>query len=277
MILGMENNEGGVVRGEAKADVTANILSPSINLDGLGKAIGPLSDAVAGLMNDILRPGAKVAGGAIEDYVKARRLSRWVKLLEGFKAKCEKAGVDPAKLPESMLLPGMEAAKDVDDPDLQEMWQQLMANAAANESAQQPLYIDTLKRLSPADARVFRQFVTAGHVIGMPETEGDQGRERVARLESMGLVGPHYTIRVPAAPSQGGRTYNFRDEAGERHRFAPPQPTTTTVQSPRDLTVDRASVGPTTFGVQFHRAVTGRRATPSNDGPPAGSLGRPAV
>lgn len=52
------------------------------------------------------------------------------------------------------LLPLLNAAGTTEDPDLQELWAQLLASAVSDEEFQQVAYIKILEQLSPAEARI---------------------------------------------------------------------------------------------------------------------------
>lgn len=81
---------------------------------------------------------SSVAGGAIgelnamwADRVRQKRFERALDRLEGVAKRCEEAGIEsPREVALTVLVPWLENASLEEDPDLHEMWESLLANAA---------------------------------------------------------------------------------------------------------------------------------------------------
>jgi hypothetical protein len=63
------------------------------------------------------------------------------------------AGLPPNTVPPRLFLPLIEAASAEDNESLQEMWAGLLANASHDAGAVSASFVETLKQLSPAEAR----------------------------------------------------------------------------------------------------------------------------
>jgi abortive infection alpha-like protein len=121
----------------------------------------------AGFIEAVYGEPAKALGGLWADKLNARRHANLIKITVAAKRKLAEAGVSPAEVPLSIIHPALEAASLQEDPHLQEIWANLLANAAhpaqrAEVSAAFPLilkelggrdvkwlealYTDTLKR-----------------------------------------------------------------------------------------------------------------------------------
>jgi hypothetical protein len=226
---------------------------------------------MAGLLTDFLGPAAKSAGLLIDDYIRSLRLNRWTKLLADVKSNCEKAHVDPANLPPAILLPAMEAAKDVDDPDLQEMWARLLSNAAADANAQQPMFVDALKRLSGGDARVFDEFVRAKP--SSPDRavfDKNPLHTALERLESLGLIERTISARTERTPQIGRvrEIIRIQDTTGRQHEIIKNPPQHGQIRAKIDpVRISRSMWVVSRFGWQFHAAVARDPVSPPGESP----------
>src|SRR6185312_1266686 len=102
----------------------------------------------------------KAAGGMIADQIYGWQLTNRVKVAARAKDLCDEKGIPPRTIATGFLLPFFEAAGNVDDPELQELWASLLASAVAGDASQHPLFVQTLRAMNGDDARVFRTLVT---------------------------------------------------------------------------------------------------------------------
>ncbi len=73
-------------------------------------------------------------------------------------------GIAPKVLPPGFLIPLLDAAGNVDDPELQQMWAQLLASSVSNTSHRHPAFVHVLRELSRDEAVILnspspRQFI----------------------------------------------------------------------------------------------------------------------
>jgi len=73
-------------------------------------------------------------------------------------AKLEARGVE-GDVPKAFLFPALEGAANVDAPELQELWAELIANGVADEAHRHPLFLQALASLDVADALYFAERV----------------------------------------------------------------------------------------------------------------------
>jgi hypothetical protein len=134
-------------------------------------AQGSVQGAVEGTMkpfNDLLQallgPSAKEAGLLFRDYVTAFRIEKQVQLLERLRKILGRAGIKPSRVSMKLLGPIFDAATLEENSELQEIWANMLANAANPESpdAVAPSFPGILKEMRPADvkflATVYEEF-----------------------------------------------------------------------------------------------------------------------
>lgn len=81
-------------------------------------------------LNIVLGEPAKALGGLLADRINARRHANLVEITVSAKRKLHDAGVSPKEVPLKIIHPMIEAAVLEEDPDLQTVWANLLANAA---------------------------------------------------------------------------------------------------------------------------------------------------
>ena len=69
-------------------------------------------------------------GLTIQDHVRVFRFKRQVRLWQRVMQICAEAGIEPKRVPLKLLAPMVESASLEDDDDLQDVWANLLANAA---------------------------------------------------------------------------------------------------------------------------------------------------
>lgn len=123
-------------------------------------AMKPFTD----LLQALLGPGAEEAGLLLRDYVTAFRIEKQVQLLNRLRKVLGRAGITPSRVPMKLLSPIFDAATLEENGELQEIWANMLANAANPESpdAVAPSFPGILKEMRPADvkflATVYEEF-----------------------------------------------------------------------------------------------------------------------
>jgi hypothetical protein len=129
----------------------------SLDLIGLGQFMKPVGKSVSVLLEDFLRPPAQAAGELVRNQIQWWNFQNVTSKIKRAKELIDSEGLSESDLPPSVYLPWIKASADVDDPELSEMWARLLASAYASSDARQPIFIETLKRLSAADARLLEK------------------------------------------------------------------------------------------------------------------------
>jgi hypothetical protein len=109
----------------------------------------PVSD----LIQSLFGPAATEAGLLLRDQVKHWRAKRTIRLFEHTKALLAEAKIQPTQVPLKILLPIIDNASIEDEDDLQDIWANLLANAADPRKSDEvvPTFLAILKELSSRD------------------------------------------------------------------------------------------------------------------------------
>jgi len=83
-----------------------------------------------GFLKAVLGEPAKALGGLIADKINKRRHANLIKICVEAKRALADAGVLPKEVPLNVIHPALEAASLAEEPDLQGVWANLLANAA---------------------------------------------------------------------------------------------------------------------------------------------------
>jgi len=102
----------------------------------------------------IVKEPASAVGGVLADRVNYWRWKNKITLLLKAKKFLEDKGIEPKQLLPSTVVPLIDAAADVDDPLLSDMFAGLLAShvATSNPNEVHPSYTKILEQLSPLDA-----------------------------------------------------------------------------------------------------------------------------
>jgi Abortive infection alpha len=117
-----------------------NDLSETINkvTDLVHRLTGPVCDDIAAMMSDSMKPYR--AKNLVNTVRNTQRILR-------------EAGLPANAVPTRLLFPIVDASSIEDDKTLQGMWAGLLATASQESDSVSPSFIETLKQLTPDDAR----------------------------------------------------------------------------------------------------------------------------
>lgn len=132
----------------------AETVAKMLGLTAVGK---PAIEAGVGLVRKLVEPSVDAAGkglaAPIDRWAQARH-ERAMKVVEVSGAKLVESGVEPIPVPPKLLLHLLREASLEEDEDLQEKWATLLANSATENSKVLPAFVEILRQLTPAHARV---------------------------------------------------------------------------------------------------------------------------
>lgn len=188
----------------------------------------------------IVKPPLEQIGGLLADTVGLWRLKNRVNVLLKAKQFCEARGVSPDKLLPSVFVPLLDEAGNADDPQLAEMFANLLASHldTNTQPAVHPAFAKVLGQLSPLDAHVLRAMdewhrrhqeeegiaslwrtdrkfiapVMPAHALdmllsvrqgGAPETQGRAIALSLSNLERLGIAEDD-TLLMQRQPNDGG-------------------------------------------------------------------------
>lgn len=127
----------------------------TLALIGAATALGkPIVDTACTLIKDLLGRSCKVAGGMLADEVYAFQWTNRIRIAHWAKQIMDQEGIASRVLPKGFLLPLLEAAGNVEDPTLQEMWARLISSGVKDDTSQHPTFIEILRQLTPDEAKI---------------------------------------------------------------------------------------------------------------------------
>ena len=96
---------------------------------------------------------AEECGLLLADKVKVYRMKNWVSVVTKTQTILRDANLPPNAVPPRMFLPILEASSIEDDDTLQDLWAGLLATASQQTDSVSPSFVETLKQLTPDEAR----------------------------------------------------------------------------------------------------------------------------
>jgi hypothetical protein len=117
---------------------------------GAGEKIGDLVNKLAG-------PLAEEVGMMLGDKIRVYRVKNWIKTCQKTEHVLRDAGLPANAVPPRLFLPIMEAASVEDNETIQDMRAGLLATASQDTDAVSPSFVETLKQLTPAEARYLQR------------------------------------------------------------------------------------------------------------------------
>jgi hypothetical protein len=122
----------------------------------IAKAVKPLVDNLARLTG----PMSEELGLLFGDKVRAYRHSNVTTIVDAAVKGLEGTGKPVDPVPPRLLLPILDAASLEANPPLQAMWSGLLASASQEKDSMSPSFIETLKQLTPDEARLLQRWWT---------------------------------------------------------------------------------------------------------------------
>jgi hypothetical protein len=114
-------------------------------------------EKIADLFNKLAGPLAEEIGLMLGDTVRVYRVKNLIKTTQKTQRLLQEAGLSANAVPPRLLLPIMEASSLEDNETLQDMWAGLLATASQDTDALSPSFVETLKQLTPDEARYLQQ------------------------------------------------------------------------------------------------------------------------
>jgi hypothetical protein len=157
-----------------------------------GKAIDA-SREVGGFISRLLSGPLEQGVGIFEDKLWYMRLERQIAIMDKFNKKMTERGLEsPTQaIPMKIAIPLLQAASMEDDDNLQELWANLLVNAADKDSGVEVRhsYITILKDLTPFDAMILNRAYS-----------NDVSKFTGLSVFSLSQGGPN--IQLPASPER---------------------------------------------------------------------------
>lgn len=126
----------------------------------IAKAATTTKDLIKGtnrVLNWLLQKPAKQAGGLISDSLNFWRWKNRLKIAHRAEEIIQKDELAKTILPPSFLMPLIEMAGDVEDPELQELWARLIASGTNDKKHQHPAFAKVLSQLCRTEATLLER------------------------------------------------------------------------------------------------------------------------
>ncbi len=109
------------------------------------------------LLKNLLDEPTKALGDTWADKIRIRRFIQQVSTADRAVKVLEERGLTASRIPAlNFLLPLLDGAGNAEEPELQELWAQLLANAVSSDDYQSPLFADRLKQMSGQEAKLLQ-------------------------------------------------------------------------------------------------------------------------
>ena len=171
------------------------------------------ADKLADLIHKLAGPMAEEVGLMLADSIKAYRLKNWLRVAEKTKKILANSKVKPNAVPPRLLLPIIEASSVESDETLQDLWAGLLASASEQSDQLSPSLIETLKQLTPKEAKVLSDLFDEASVQalkGFVKNLWYKAAQRPAMetFERLGITRRRFDLSQPEVG-----TYQVPDEA----------------------------------------------------------------
>ena len=111
-------------------------------------------DKLADVAHKLAGPLAEELGLLLADKAKLYRLKNWINVVKKTEKILQEANLPPTAVPPRMFLPILEASSVENDEILQDLWAGLLASASERSDSLSPSFIETLKQLTPSEAKM---------------------------------------------------------------------------------------------------------------------------
>lgn len=139
-----------------------------------------------------------IADALAADFLYKVQCTRRIRFIAEISAELQRRSVPARALPEGFALQAIEGGAAADDEDVRRLWRNLICSAVADPSMAHPFVIESLRRMSGADARVLHAVATGtvsprslpGHPFIELRTVDppDQVQAALERLVAIGLI-----------------------------------------------------------------------------------------
>lgn len=114
-------------------------------------------EKIADLVNKLAGPLADEVGNMFGDKARVYRVKNFINTTQKTERLLREAGLSPNAVPPRLFLPIMEASSIEDNETIQDMWAGLLATASQDTDAVSPSFVETLKQLTPKEARYLQR------------------------------------------------------------------------------------------------------------------------
>ena len=117
----------------------------------------PAVETGCNLIENLLGEPCKIFGGLLADQIYFWQWMNRIRVAKRAKEIMDENGIASRVIPQGFLLPLIEAAGNVEKPELQELWAKLLASAVTADKFQHPSLIEALKQLTSDEAKIVKR------------------------------------------------------------------------------------------------------------------------
>ena len=161
---------------------------------GAGFAVAkPVAEAASDLAQKLLGRPFTVAGDLLGDQIYYWQCVNRIRVLDRLRAKLEESEFPAKSLPPGFLVPALDAAGNVDDDDLRELWAKLLLNAIRDPDSRSPMFISVLRQMGPAEAQWLHENFGAFQ-SGYIDRDGSNASDHLLALGVLGHPTPEFQL-----------------------------------------------------------------------------------
>jgi hypothetical protein len=182
--------------------MSENVKAIAEAVKATAELVKPMVSVPCRILENLAAEPAKELGGLFADRVRARRIANAQHTAALAARKLEERALLDVDVPLGFLDSTLEHAGKTDEPELHELWAELIANGAAAEEQQHPAFMQTLASMDARDAAVFAASVQKSTHDGRAfrkrlYVQPDYVKDRLLALRVLEVRAGEVTIRVP--------------------------------------------------------------------------------
>ncbi len=184
------------------------------NITEAAKSLATVAEKATDLLHKLTAPVCEETGLLLGQRMKAYRERKLHETLEKADRRLRDSGLEPNPVPPKLLLPIIDGCSIEDNETLQDMWAGLLTSASQRADLIRPSFVDTLKQLTPNEAKfldkVFGNYDDSGNAIllGMiidersfTEEYGAPGGISTESFERLGFIQKAFRVNLQEAVS----------------------------------------------------------------------------
>ena len=164
-------------------------------------------DKLADIIHKLAGPMADEIGLLMADKIRVYRVRNWVNVVKKTQRILAEAHISPEAVPPRLFLPILEASSIESDETLQDLWAGVLASASEESDSLSPSFIETLKQLTPAEAKALNKYfdpnkfkksirLGEGFILPFDGPPGDApSRLETETFERLGLIRREYDLQ----------------------------------------------------------------------------------
>lgn len=174
----------------------------------LTKAAEEATKTANNLLQKLFGPGAEAMGMNMAQGIRLRAVQNQIRGLKKLQAICDHEGFSMKQVNIKTVFPYLEGIALEEEPMLEEMWANLMANYLDSKlNLTQTVYPTVLKQLSTEEVKLFKETIDSLSIWASPERLNLENLQTVslseiANLERLGLIKENLDTNIAGMISQ---------------------------------------------------------------------------